>query len=273
MTSFPCPLLTSTQVLVDDADPRILYSPEWEPGGNPIYECEGTSHTANNTLNSTATFVFVGIRIEVFGTVGPNEGPPTSIYQVDDLPISTYTFPVNGGLNFRVPFYMSPLLELGNHTLTIGIEASSDQGQPEFCLDYIIYDSSGPASISSSLASSTSSSTPLSSPAPTLPTHSSSSINVAVASGVAGSLGGLIVGLCLAVIFLRFVYHKLRLKASQQEDSNNTSSLGIVTPIGPLTRDWDSATNIVQINDDSATLPPAYPAIDSILQRLSHDWN
>ncbi|KAJ3773874.1 hypothetical protein FB446DRAFT_640813 [Lentinula raphanica] len=211
MTSYPCPLLTSTQVLVDDAHPRILYSPGWELGGNPGYECKGTTHTAQNTLNSTATFAFVGTHVEVFGTVGPEKGPPTSIYQVDDLPVSTYTFPVNGGVNYRVPFYMSPLLELGNHTLTIVIEPGDKKSQPKFCLDFIVYDSSGPASIPSLSASSTSSSTPLSSPALTSPTHSSSSINVTVASGVAGSLGGLIIGLCLAVIFLCFVHHKCML--------------------------------------------------------------
>ncbi|KAJ3738197.1 hypothetical protein EV360DRAFT_58343 [Lentinula raphanica] len=216
MTSFPCPLLRSTQVLVDDGDPHILYSPGWGRAGTIGFECNSSTHESNYTVNSTAIFTFVGDctgnYIEVFGTVGASQKAPTSIYQVDDLPISTYTFPVNGQNNYRVPFYLSPLLELGNHTLTIIVPPGKDGNQ--LYLDYIIYDSSGPTSISSSVAP-TPFPTPISSPTPesssptplslsALPTcQSSSSIDV-IASGVGGSLGGIIIGLSTLTIIVLY---------------------------------------------------------------------
>ncbi|KAJ3765447.1 hypothetical protein EV361DRAFT_762793, partial [Lentinula raphanica] len=128
-------------VLVDDADPHIMYSPGWGLAGRLGFECDTTVHQSNTTVISTANFTFVeyyaGNYVEVFGTVGSGQKAPTSYYQVDDLPISTYTFPVNGENNYRVPFYLSPSLELGNHTLTI-IVPMGDVGSQVY-LDYIIY--------------------------------------------------------------------------------------------------------------------------------------
>ncbi|KAJ3738109.1 hypothetical protein EV360DRAFT_90820, partial [Lentinula raphanica] len=213
MTSFPCPPLTFSQVLVDDSDSHIQYSPEWQLEGAPGLECHGTTHVPqiNSTVNSTAVFSFVGVHVEVFGTIGVQKTAPTSMYQVDDLPISTYTFPLNGVVNYRVPFYLSPLLELESHTLTMVVPP----GDAQIFLDYIVYDSG--LESSSVTPSSTSSLTSISSPALISPSasilpsasislsnsHSFSSLDV-IASGVAGSLGGVIVGVALAVAFLHF---------------------------------------------------------------------
>ncbi|KAJ3822008.1 hypothetical protein F5878DRAFT_643360 [Lentinula raphanica] len=116
------------QVLVDDANPCILYNPEWRLGGDPMIECQSTTHRSNFTANSTAKFSFIGNYVEVFGTVGSGQTDPTSYYQVDDLPISAYTFAINGWSNYRVPFYLSPLLELENHTLTITVPPGGSLG-------------------------------------------------------------------------------------------------------------------------------------------------
>ncbi|KAJ3771109.1 hypothetical protein FB446DRAFT_846559 [Lentinula raphanica] len=268
MTSFPCPLLTSTQVLVDDADSRILYSPAWKLGGTPGFECDSTTHISNFTVISTATLTFVGIHVEVFGTTSSSQQGLTSTYQVDDLPISTYTFPVNvnSQTNYRVPFYLSPLLELGNHTLTIVVPPGDDADQ--LYLDYIIYDS-GPASTLSSssvspipsptLTISSSPSTPLSSSA--LPTgHSFSSIDV-IASGVGGSLGGLTVGLsALALIILRSNWFKLGFKGLFRNAWITITSRN-ATSDAPMTSNDSLA--VVQLGE--VALPPPYSQVHSDL--------
>ncbi|KAF9049680.1 hypothetical protein BDP27DRAFT_1454715 [Rhodocollybia butyracea] len=122
-SSFPCPPTSSLQILVDDSDPRILYSEDgWFDGGTSGFECGGTTH-GNNGTNATATLNFNGIGVQVFGTIGDaptsGDGSPSSTYQIDDLAASTFNFEANGQNNYRIQFYSSPLLNSGNHTLVI----------------------------------------------------------------------------------------------------------------------------------------------------------
>ncbi|KAJ3982669.1 hypothetical protein F5890DRAFT_1415287 [Lentinula detonsa] len=205
MTSFPCPLLSSSEVLVDDADPRILYSSSgWTLGGVPGSECEGTTHESVYTVNSTATFTFLGIGVEVFGTIGNKETSPTSIYNLDNSTSSQLTFPTNDETNYRVPFYKSPLLSPGDHTITIIVPPGNKNGQ--LILDYIIYN---PAPTSTSYATITTSvyrsASAISTPAST---HSTSVNTIPV--GVAGGLGGLAAGIALTLIVLRIIRMRSR---------------------------------------------------------------
>ncbi|KAJ4486499.1 hypothetical protein C8R41DRAFT_868361 [Lentinula lateritia] len=57
---------------------------------------------------------------------------------IDNLPNSQSIFAINGQINFRVPFYKSPSLGPGNHTLTITVPPE-DTSSGLFYLDYIIY--------------------------------------------------------------------------------------------------------------------------------------
>ncbi|KAJ3992861.1 hypothetical protein F5050DRAFT_1679132 [Lentinula boryana] len=205
MTSFPCPLVSSSEVLVDDTDSRILYSSGWTLGGVPGSECEGTTHESDYTVNSTATFTFLGVGVKVFGTIGYQENSPTSIYNLDNSNSSQLTFPTNGQTNYRVPFYRSPLLNPGDHTLTIIVPPGDKNGR--LYLDYIIYN---PIPTSTSYATIVTTSVIRSASALSTPasTHSTSVNTIQV--GVAGGLVGLAAGIALTLIVLRIIRMRSR---------------------------------------------------------------
>ncbi|KIK56889.1 hypothetical protein GYMLUDRAFT_776155 [Collybiopsis luxurians FD-317 M1] len=201
---FPCPSTSSLQALVDDTDvARIRYSDGWFTSGTEGLECNGTTHGSAHQAGTqtTATFDFEGVGVQVFGTIGPG-GIPTSTYQVDDLPVFTFTFNSNTGTNtnYRVQFYTSPFLEAGNHTLVI---SSIGEGSSQMFLDYIIYNPVPSASTSTlpSLTSSTASATAAA--------LSSSSTSTSVSAGalaggiVGGTFLGLVLGILLAYMILR----------------------------------------------------------------------
>ncbi|KAF9066942.1 hypothetical protein BDP27DRAFT_1329718 [Rhodocollybia butyracea] len=175
----------------------------WIASGSPELECEGTAHGANGT-SVTATLNFNGIGVQVFGTIGAPDGSPSSTYQVDNLPASTFVFTNNGQQNYRIPFYASPPLNAGNHTLVI---TSLGSNNARIWLDYILYypttnelvsnssetsmpsTSTSPASVSSSVTSMT---------------HGASTNTVAIVGGVLGSMVGMILAIILAYIILRW---------------------------------------------------------------------
>ncbi|KAJ3806814.1 hypothetical protein EV368DRAFT_83012 [Lentinula lateritia] len=201
-SSFPCPLLSSSDILVDDADPRIVYSSGWIVGGRTGLECEATTHGSNNTMNSTAIFTFEGVGVEVFGTIGVISATSfASNYQIDNLPNSQSIFATNGQINFRVPFYKSPSLEAGNHTLTITVPPG-DTSSSLLYLDYIIYHPIPTSTIScpaatiigstySALSTCTAGCVGITSHSPSAP---------AIAGGVIGSIMGVVVGIALAFV-------------------------------------------------------------------------
>ncbi|KAE9406488.1 hypothetical protein BT96DRAFT_987627 [Gymnopus androsaceus JB14] len=106
-----CPPNSTSQILVDDTDPRIVYSAGWVQEGNPEWNVKAppmvlTSFQASQLpLPSKVWEQSVGI--QVFGTVGLPDGSPTSTYQVDNAVPSTFTFNANGMTNYRVQFYSS----------------------------------------------------------------------------------------------------------------------------------------------------------------------
>ncbi|KAJ3912243.1 hypothetical protein F5877DRAFT_85023 [Lentinula edodes] len=203
-SSFPCPLLSSSDILVDDADPRIVYSSGWIAGGRTGLECEATTHGSNSTMNSTAMFTFEGVGVEVFGTIGVISATSlTTNYQIDNLPNSQSIFAINGQINFRVPFYKSPSLEPGNHTLTITVPPG-DTSSGLFYLDYIIYHPIPTSTIScpaatiidntySALSTCTAGCVRITSHSPSAP---------AIAGGVIGSIMGVVVGIVLAFVLM-----------------------------------------------------------------------
>ncbi|KAF9049681.1 hypothetical protein BDP27DRAFT_1304648 [Rhodocollybia butyracea] len=218
---FPCPPASSFQTLVDDNDPRILYSGGWTNAGDPGFECEGTTHGAEGP-NVTATLNFngacsrlassdccslihiSGVGVQVFGTVGTPDGSPSSTYQVDSLPASTFVFNANSQTNYHIPFYASPLLNAGNHTLVI---TSLGNNNSRIWLDYILYypttnelvSNSSEPSIPSTSTSSTSASS-----SATNTTHGASTNTVAIVGGVLGSVVGIILAIIFAYIILRW---------------------------------------------------------------------
>ncbi|KIK56890.1 hypothetical protein GYMLUDRAFT_61734 [Collybiopsis luxurians FD-317 M1] len=197
---FPCPSTSSLQALVDDSDvARIQYSDGWTIAGNPDFECHGTTHGSGT--QTTATFNFEGIGVQVFGTIGPG-GIPPSTYQVDDLPVFNFTFNSNTGTNtyYKVQFYTSPLLEAKSHTLVI---STIGEGPSQMFLDYIIYNPI-PSASTSALPSLTSSTTSATAAALSSSSTSASISGGALAGGIAGgTFLGLVLGILLAYIILR----------------------------------------------------------------------
>ncbi|KAE9406486.1 hypothetical protein BT96DRAFT_915428 [Gymnopus androsaceus JB14] len=215
---------SGTTILVDDADPRIVYSAGWLKEGLPGLECEGTTHGSNFIPGATATFTFEGVGVQVFGSVGSPDGSPKSTYQVDGAVPSTFTFNANGLNNYHLNFYSSPALDPGNHTL---IMTSIGNNTTEIFLDYIVYNpmpsssstsslistssavSSGdPATVTTPmpLASAVSSSDPatVTTPIPIASAgHVASSSAGAIAGGVVGAVAGLALGLVLMYTLMR----------------------------------------------------------------------
>ncbi|KAE9406493.1 hypothetical protein BT96DRAFT_987632 [Gymnopus androsaceus JB14] len=78
--SSACPPNTTSQILVDDTDPRIIYSDGWIEAGVVGSECDGTVHGSNSIPGATASFSFEGTGIEVYGTVPATNFTPTASF-------------------------------------------------------------------------------------------------------------------------------------------------------------------------------------------------
>lgn len=78
-----------------------------------------------------------GVSVQVYRTIATT-GSPMTTFQVDDLPLYTFTFSTNTGnqTSYRVQLYTSPFLNPANHTLVI---SSIGDTSPEIFLDYIVY--------------------------------------------------------------------------------------------------------------------------------------
>ncbi|KAF9049676.1 hypothetical protein BDP27DRAFT_1434069 [Rhodocollybia butyracea] len=215
---FPCPPTTSSlQTLVDDSDPRISYS-------------DGCS------TNVTATLNFNGIGVQVFGTVGNANGSPSSTYQIDDLPSSTFVFQANGQNNYRIPFYVSPLLNEGNHTLVMTALGNSNS---RIWLDYIL---------STNGLASSSSETSIPSASASLTLTPSSTNTTAIVGGVLGS----VVGIILVIIFAYFMLRQRRKHADRSVT---------ITPYDGLVNHIAAPAHSVSASDVSRQTNPFRPVI------------
>ncbi|KAF9068455.1 hypothetical protein BDP27DRAFT_1448331 [Rhodocollybia butyracea] len=199
-----CPLTSSLQTLVDDSDPRIIYSDGWIEGGFFGRECQNTTHGFGGP-NATATLNFSGVGVQVFGTISsgvapPSDGSPSSMYQVDDLPPSSFVYNETIQPYFRLQLYASPLLNAGNHTLLItSIGSNQSRGTS---LDYILYFPSTNELTSVSSASIAPEAC-ISDPSTNI-THSSSPNVGVITSGVLGGVLGIFLAAFFASIILRW---------------------------------------------------------------------
>ncbi|KIM22508.1 hypothetical protein M408DRAFT_28639 [Serendipita vermifera MAFF 305830] len=138
----------SRTIVVDDADSGIQYTGSWTALTDPLYlvnpEHMRTIHESHQQGN-TITYTFTGTRITVYGSLSSpgRKGIPSSTYQIDsgmpvrfnstgELPnVSTATSNIS-----HIPFYTSPTLPEGQHTITITVEPGTNT--PSFYFDFFV---------------------------------------------------------------------------------------------------------------------------------------
>ncbi|KAE9406485.1 hypothetical protein BT96DRAFT_254697 [Gymnopus androsaceus JB14] len=263
-SSVACPPNSTSQILVDDTDPRIVYSAGWVEAGTPGSECDGTTHGSNFIPGATATFTFEGVGVQVFGTVGSPDGSPTSTYQVDGAVPSTFIFNANGITNYRVLFYSSPALDSGTHTLVM---TSVGNDTTEIFLDYIVYNPMPSSSSTSSLISigAVPSNDPATTPIPSASAgHAESSSVGAIAGGAVGAVAGLVLGVALMYFFMRRRNRKLKEMPELEELEANHNVIESYYTTSSL-----ASTQLVPTSRNSGTMADSLVMADTSRQCAS----
>ncbi|KAJ6511178.1 hypothetical protein C8R45DRAFT_775440, partial [Mycena sanguinolenta] len=122
-------------ILVDDNDPLVQYS---SPGGwfraGEAPEFDSTTH-GSATPGDTATLVFEGISIGVYGTIAHSSEHSSLNFSVDGVYIGSYQAPLRSTAIHNHLFWTSPAFNETQHTLVVTVNTRS----PTFYLDYFIY--------------------------------------------------------------------------------------------------------------------------------------
>ncbi|KAF8633157.1 hypothetical protein AX17_004658 [Amanita inopinata Kibby_2008] len=109
------------QLVFDDTDSSVSYSPGWEVGGHPSLEYQGTTHGAL-VAGAYANVRFKGSYISVFGTLSSSTVVPTdnstSVYIIDDGSPKVFTTKLTQNPVFQQLLFQPDVnLEDGVHTL------------------------------------------------------------------------------------------------------------------------------------------------------------
>ncbi|EMD34762.1 hypothetical protein CERSUDRAFT_116957 [Gelatoporia subvermispora B] len=208
----------STSLIVDDADPKITYSPGWALDNSGV--TPGFNHTLHiaNATGQWASFNFTGVSVAVYGDYGVNAFQFTlSSYAIDGTKVGTYQPPINMSIETsdllanNVVFYQSPPLTQGTHVLNITINQAAPAGL--FYLDYIVFTPGSPTSSQSQPTSSGSASTPVfSAVAPSSVTTVTATASPSSKSHVGAIVGGVIGGVVALVLIVVFGYYCYRRK-------------------------------------------------------------
>ncbi|KAF9553919.1 hypothetical protein CPC08DRAFT_713337 [Agrocybe pediades] len=248
--------------VIDDRSPSITYSPGWRPvtpAETSLHTVLNGTETATNTEGASATLVFNGAEISVFGSINSTEADteenipaPISAYSIDSGAPTIFTATTSQNTTKdRVTFFRATGLDLDvSHTLVI-----TTKNQGSFILDWIQLNSTRDFTAGE----------------PTIYHHSGPSIT-------AEDTGGIVVGslafLCLiaaAVIYL--VRRRKQKRASQTE-------LDMVQIMGSNGQDHTINPFIIgQVRDHSQTVPfpppynsespTSYKSMGSRLTKLS----
>ncbi|KAG6910373.1 hypothetical protein DXG01_011088 [Tephrocybe rancida] len=133
--------MTVETIIIDDVNPRIVYTGFWERAGS-FEEFKSTTHGASGA-GAQATFKFNGSSIAVFGTIGRenNNGDPrfapVTTYRIDGSTPETFTHKPNRGIVYRQLFFQAHDLEEGpgkEHTLVM---ENTITGKNMVWLDYL----------------------------------------------------------------------------------------------------------------------------------------
>ncbi|GJE98609.1 hypothetical protein PsYK624_148430 [Phanerochaete sordida] len=151
-------------IQVDDNDPSIKYSGQWQIGGNATLEFDGTTHAATSN-GSQLIFTFDGTSVALYGTVDAalSSTQSTSLYTftVDDntAAAANVTLSYLVGTKYQHMWWASGALSPATHTLSV---TAADVGEILLWVDFVQYVPLAPASAvseNSTWSSSASSST------------------------------------------------------------------------------------------------------------------
>ena len=154
-----------SEVYVDDPDPSVSYSGNWQFSTDSLRDYHNTVHLTN-TINSKATFTFTGtpfrsyeslpnstsitgINVMAYGDVRASETPQSS-YSIDGGSLTFFKGAAGVLTEPGTLFYTSPSLSNGQHTLTI----TNLNDTSTLFIDYFIVVTTGTASTGTSSTSS-----------------------------------------------------------------------------------------------------------------------
>ncbi|KAJ6543580.1 hypothetical protein DFH09DRAFT_1390784 [Mycena vulgaris] len=265
--------LKGTTLIVDDADPELVYAGKWAtntnffttghgfPSGLPF---QNSTHQSN-TVGDSVTFQFAGTSVEVHGVFQWNAtGSIAASFSVDGKP-SGLTFsssteaPFNDEPNFE--FFKATGLQPGNHTLVVNV--TNAVGAQSLMLDYILYQPSFDTlaskpnftAVATSASSAAASSATASSAAASSAAGSSSS-HSNVKAIVGGVVGGLILLVLLGIGFLLWTRSRKR-RATTSDNENYSSKIDAYGPnmtVNTNTTEWQERQGRASL-DTSVTWP------------------
>ncbi|KAF8878217.1 hypothetical protein BD779DRAFT_1219268 [Infundibulicybe gibba] len=210
----PSTPLSGQTVIVDDDDPSIIYSGNWNRNENPYVtsEAAGGFPFHNGTHQSTtpgdiASIRFTGNSVAVYGIFpGATLGSISVTYTLDHSnSTKTYkTTPSSLKQEQQQPnflFFSEGSLAPGNHTLSIKITEISNL---TFVMDYLTYSPSFDSLTTKSNTTTPTTPTPSTSTSTSLPTGSSSPTHSknGLVRGVVGGVAGVVVVLALALFIV-----------------------------------------------------------------------
>ncbi|KAJ7061304.1 hypothetical protein C8F01DRAFT_1369492 [Mycena amicta] len=123
-------------VVVDDRDPAVQYTPAWETAdiGLPIEFGSTTSRALKN--GDTARFSFTGTSVAVYGTIGPQTGVGSSMsFSIDGGSSTSFSAPTGPSTTYHQRFFESSFLPDAAHTLQI---TSTSAAPSQLFLDYFL---------------------------------------------------------------------------------------------------------------------------------------
>ncbi|KAF8166216.1 hypothetical protein BJ912DRAFT_1068035 [Pholiota molesta] len=195
---------------LDDRHSSITYSGVWERAGiSPEFD---NTTTWSNLTGSTATVVFYGTSISVWGTIGfSGLGiAPLSSYSIDHGPVSIFTAAQIPTTQYNQRFFQSDQLTPTSHTLNISTLANGGY----FYLDYLLVVTPDSATSSTSTTIPTPSSPTTTSPTNT-PQMPSSKRDLPIGV-IVGGVSGAIALLALAIICILVIKRKMNQRHDRQ---------------------------------------------------------
>ncbi|KAI0347734.1 hypothetical protein BDW22DRAFT_14923 [Trametopsis cervina] len=212
-------------VIVDDTSPLIQYNGRWSRAVDSA-AYEGTL-SRSSTTGSSATFSFVGNFVAVQGLVffADVNDPPISTYSIDGQTPGIFIPTLNQN-NSIAPFFASPQLSSGNHTLKISVAAANSI----FFLDAILFNATSVSDVQSGGAQPTIITTIIAAPtsAPD-PSAASSSGKSSIVGPIIGGVIGAAAILLFVVLGWFFYTRRRRRNAYERATSAEYESKGFFT--------------------------------------------